>query len=264
MAPILPPGPVTIPAQNPGGSCHYKASDIITMAMLEIGAIDPDETPSGPEMNTGLYKLNRMLDAWNADRRYVYAMNFTQYPLIPNIQPTTIGPSGNFVVPQRPVKIEEANIILNAGSNSAVRCPMAIRDKDWWANKRTYAVPGTLPTDLYYQPGWPNGSLFIWIVPTVNYPIELVTWILLSQLALTDSFCFPPGYLDAVVYSLALSISPSFQRPISPDLRELCRQAVQRIMGPNTASPTIATQDAGMPDAGKQKPYFNWLSGLPT
>lgn len=234
------------------------------MAMIEIGAIDPNETPSGPEMSTGLAKFNRMIDAWNADQRYVYAVNFQQYTLIPNQQPTTIGPTGNFVVNQRPVKIQEANIILNGGGYSAVRCPMAIRDADWWANKRAYAVQGTLPTDLYYEPDWPNGSLFIWIVPTVNYPIELVTWTLLNQGQLNSTVCLPPGYLDAIVYSLALALGPSFQRPISPDLRELCRQAVQRIVGPNTQSPTISTNDAGMPDGAKQRPYFSWLSGLPS
>ena len=261
--PILPPVPGPIPSQLAGGSCYYKALDIIGMAMQEIGALDPNETPTGPEGNTGLFKLNRMLDGWNADGRYVYAAQFNQYTLVPNLQPHLIGPTGTFVVNQRPVKILEANIILNAGGPSAVRCPMEIRDSDWWANKRAYAVQGTLPTDLYYEPDWPNGSLFIWVVPTQNYPIELVTWTLLQQLQLTSTVCLPPGYLDAIVYSLAISLGPSFDRPISPDLRELCRAAVQKIVGPNTASPKISTQDSGMPDAGKQKPYFNWLTGLP-
>lgn len=263
--PILPPGPGSIPSRKPGGTCSYKISDAITFAMQEIGVIDPNEVPQGPEMATGLMKINRLFDAWNADGRYVYSQEFNQYTLVPNLQPHTIGPIGaTFQANQRPVKILEANIILNAGTNNAVRCPMQIRDYDWWANKRAYQVTGTLPTDLYYEPDWPNGSLFIWIIPTQNYPIELVTWTLLNQVQLSDPFCLPPGYSDAVIYSLAVSLCPSFQRSVSPELLELTRRSIQRIFGPNTASLKISTNDAGMPDGGKQRPYFNWLTGLPT
>lgn len=262
--PILPPAPGNTPSQLAGGTCSMKALDVITQALIEIAVIDPSETLSATEANTGLIKLNRMLDAWNADTRYVYANVFTQYTLVPNLQPHTIGPSGaTFYAQQRPVKIVDANIILNGGvQNQQVRCPMNIRDYDWWANKRAYAVQGTLPTDIYYESDWPNGSMFLWVVPTVNYLLELVTWTILSQLQLTSTFCLPPGYLDAVVYSLAVALAPSYGRPVSPDLRELCRQAVQRIIGPNTAAPTIGTQDAGMPRGGKELPTFNWRSGL--
>ena len=230
--------------------------------MLEIGAIDPNEQPKAAESATGLTKLNRLLDAWNADGKYIYTQNFTQYTLVPNLQPHTIGPSGTFIVAQRPVKILDANIILNQNVQNPVRCPLNLRDYDWWSNKRAYAVTGTLPTDLYYEPDWPNGSMFLWVIPTVNYPIELVTWTIISQLALTDIVSLPPGYLDAVVYSLAEALCPSFQVQPSVLLERLLAKAIQRIFGPNTVSPMLGTRDSGMPDNRKDRPYFNWKSGL--
>lgn len=262
--PILPPRPGPIPAQAPGGTCSFKGIDVITQAMLEAGIIDPNETVEGAEATTGLTKLNRMLDSWNADERYVYAEQFNQYRLQPNLQPHTIGPSGTFIVNQRPVKIIDANIILNAGTNNEVRSPVWIRDAEWWASKPAFNVATTLPTDLYYESDWPNGSLFLWAVPTTAYPLELVTWTLLNQLQLNSSFCLPPGYLDAVVYSLAVALCPSFGKEVSPTLAALTLKALARIEGPNLQSPRIATRDLGMPESGKQRPYFNWLTGLST
>jgi len=261
--PIIPPSTPPSGPTAPGGSTSFTANDVIKQAMLEIGAIDPNETPSAGELNTGLSKLNRLLDGWDADGRYVYSQEFTQYTLIPGLQPHTIGPaSATFTVAQRPVKILNANIILNNNPQNPVRSPLYLRDDDWWSNKRAYAVAGALPTDLYYSPGWPNGALYLWIVPTVAYPLELETWTLLGQLQPADKFSLPPGYLDAVVYSLAFALCPSFQTQPSAALVALQQKAVARIFGPNTAAPLIGTRDAGMPNARRQRPYFNWRSGM--
>lgn len=260
--PILPPSPPAIPAQQPGGTCSLKASDIITQAMQEIGAIDPNEVPQGPEMASGLIKLNRMLDAWNTDKRYVWTEEFDQYPITPNLQPHTIGPSGTFVVNQRPVKLMSAQIILqnNTPSNN-IRYPINIRDDQWWAQKSAYAVTGTLPTDLYYSSDWPNGSLFLWPVPTVAYLLELVTWTIINQVKLTDSMCLPPGYSDAVIYSLAISLCPSYEKPASRELILLAKTAMDRIFSPNIDSPRISTRDAGIPVAVKNRATFNYRTG---
>ena len=157
----------------------------------------------------------------------------------------------------------DANIILNPGTGpNQIRQPLTIRDKDWWANKRAFAVATTLPTDLYYEPQWPNGSLYLWAVPTIAYPLELVTWNVIDQVQLTTSMCLPPGYSDAVIYSLAEALGPSFDVQLSPNLMELRRKAVQRIWGDNTASPLLGTNDIGIPRGGHERPYFNWRSGM--
>jgi hypothetical protein len=234
------------------------------MAMIEIGAIDPNEQVSGPESSTGLAKLNRMLDSWNVDGRYVYAVVFNNYVLTANLQPHTIGPTGVLVVPQRPVKVLDANIILNPGGATAVRSPVSVHNgkqgAEWWAAKRAFAVTGTIVTDLYYEEDWQNGSLFLWPVPQNAQTLELETWTVLAQLQLTSSFCMPPGYMDAVVYSLAEALCPSFGKEVTLTLEKLKVDAVRRIQGLNTAAPLIATRDAGMPQT--QRPYFNYRTGL--
>lgn len=259
--PILPPTSGPVPAQQPGGTCSLKALDVITMAMQEIGVLDAVDTPEGPEAATGLAKLNRMLDSWNADKRYVYNTQYNQYQIVPNLQPHTIGPVGaTFQANQRPVLLVSAEIILNNVS-PPIRYPLNLRDDIWWAQKSSYAVSGTLPTDVYYSPDWPNGSLYLWPVPQTAYLLELLTWTILSELQLSSTFCMPPGYMDAVVYSLAIALCPSFSVRASQELILLASKAIQRIQGNNVQAPRIGTRDAGVPTGQPNRPSFNYRTG---
>jgi hypothetical protein len=193
-----------------------------------------------------------------------FASTTTTGVVIPANQPATSAP--DFPIPSnRPVKIVNANIILNFGTGSGlVRQPMRIVDADWWANQRVPQVETTRPTDLYYQPDYPNGLLFFWPVPQVAYPVELETWTNLTQLALNDSFVMPPGYEDAVTYSLAEALCPSFGRPPDPTLINLAMKARALIQGLNSDAPMITTADFGIPGPSSDqrgRSDFNWKTG---
>lgn len=262
--PVLPPGPAPITGPSaPGGTTSFKTLDIITQAMTEIGVLDPGEAPKAGETQTGLTKLNRFLDARNAAKRYIYATQFFIGTLHPNLQPHLIGPTGtaNFVMPQRPVKIENANILLNYPGPGTVRSRVEIHDDEWWANNLAPSIQSVLPTDMYYSADWPNGSMFLWVVPTVAYPLELNLWTILSQLQLADTFSMPPAYMDWVVYELARSLAPSFDAEWTPLLEGLRREAAALVIGPNIGSPRQGTCDAGIP--GKRsgnRSNYNYLS----
>lgn len=261
--PVLPPQPQNVPGSltNTGATGAFKCLDIVRMAMVEIGVLDPRENPDGQEALTCQYKLNRLIDSWNADSRFIYANKFFTGLLTPNLQPHSIGPSGtvNFNqaagINQRPVKIETANILLDANATppfintGTVRVRVNVhQDKGaWWASQLAPGIESVLPTDMYYEPDWPNGSMFLWVVPTVAYPLELLIWTVLAQYAMTDNVFLPPGYLDALVYDLAKSIAPSFDVPWPPILEDLRRTALRRIQGPNVAAPALGTRDAGLP-----------------
>jgi hypothetical protein len=72
----------------------------------------------------------------------------------------------------------------------------------------------------------------------------------------------PPGYWDAVVYELAESIGPMFERPISADLLRLKMRAIKAVQGNNVKSPRGTTGDAGMPGIGVHGD-FNYVTGMP-
>jgi hypothetical protein len=260
--PILPPSTPAVPAQRPGGTCSLKALDIITQAMQEIGVLDPNETPTGPESNTGLIKLNRMLDSWNTDKRYVYSVEFDQFTIQPNIQPQTIGPSGMFFRNQRPVKLESAQLILNNVTPN-IRYPINVRDWEWWAAKSAFEVQANYPTDVYYDNAWPNGNLYLWPIPQTAYLLELVLWTLIDQVTLNESMCLPPGYSDAIIYQLAIALCPSFDVSASRELILLAKTAMDRIASPNIESPRMSTRDAGVPTTGQNnRTNWNYLTGM--
>lgn len=186
----------------------------------------------------------------------------TSGAMIPATQPASSAP--DYVIPTtRPTKIVNANIILN-NVPEPVRVPMRIVDADWWANQRVPTIQTTLPTHLYYQPNFPNGSLFFWPVPSIVYPVELETWTNLSELGLFDTFQLPQGYEDAITYTLAETLCPSYGRPMDPTLAALGQKARAMIQGNNSEAPHISTSDLGMPGSAadqRGRADFNWLTG---
>jgi hypothetical protein len=237
--------------------------DLITLAFAEIGAYAQGEVPSAADAQFALQKLNNMLDSWNAQRLKVYTTIFAQYTLVPGLQPATIGPSGaTYTVAQRPVRIDAANILLN-NVVPYVKSPLNIRNDQFWQNNPVPTIGTTLPTDLYYSPAWPNGQLYLWPIPTVAYGLELWSWQLLSEYsALTTIVTLPPGYRNAIIYSLAVELSNAFGKAVSTSLGVLAMNAINYIQMNNADSPIIATTDSGIPSSSrKQIPSFNWRTG---
>jgi hypothetical protein len=65
--------------------------DIIADAMQEIGTISAGEAPSSVDAAYVQRKLNALLDEWSSRKVYAYAVVFSQFTLIPNHAPHTIG-----------------------------------------------------------------------------------------------------------------------------------------------------------------------------
>lgn len=250
---------------------NYTALDIITDALIENGMLAPGETPDGETGQWAFRQLNDLLDVWAARKVYVYSTNFVQYTLTPNHSPHTIGPTGDFVVPARPVRIENCAVRLNF-SGSFVDAPrLRIRDADWWAGNSVKEITSTICTDLYYDNAWENGNLFFWPVVSVALPILLETWQAIAQLnAINDPIGGPAGpntlpqaYRAAMKYTLAEMLCPGGEKEVHPMLAEKARAANKAVFGNNNAPPRIETRDAGMAKGGSRKPIFNWVSGMP-
>jgi hypothetical protein len=248
------------------------AFDIVTQAMQEIGVLAVGETPGASEGQIGLTKLNRLADQWSARRLFIYTMVFLeQFTLTPNHQPHTIGPSlADFALAQRPLKMESAAIYLNGAGPNRVKVTLNIRDDDWWASQTLPGLTNSLPTDLYYDAAFPNGNLWFWPISNQAYPLELEVWQGMPQFpGMKTQFWMPPGYWDAVVYTLAESLVGVFEAGSGVDLaaiRDLARRSRLTIQGPNSAAPGMRTSDIGVPSGTTtgNRADFNWVSGLVT
>ena len=231
--------------------------------MQEIGALDPNETPSAEDAAYCLAKLNLRVDEWAARKVYAYAMAFDLYTLAPFLSPHTIGPSGYWQVPTRPTRLESCSLVLN-NTNPSTDIPMNVRDDQWWASNQVKGINSSTPTDVYYDPTQPNGSLYFWPVPNFGYQVRLEYWIVVSQIpALTTPLQLPQGYGNALMLQLAFDICDAFGRQFGPAQAQNLRTAIKAVQGNNDGSPRIMTREAGQSAQGPCKPDFNYISGTP-
>lgn len=244
---------------------------LIQDALTEIGAYSVGNAISAADAQFALTKLNNLLDQWNAEPLKIYAKTFTQANMITGLGtvPLKIGPTaGNWmVVSQRPEKILAANVILNnASPTNFIRQPLNIRDAAWWAQQRTPQIQTSLPTDVYYNPSWPDGQLYIWPVPTVAYPLELELWGILTGFTslTTPQFSMPPAYYNAVMYSLAIMLSGPFRATLSPSTIKAAQLAIATVENMNSTPPAMSTNDSGIPKAERNRSTFNYHTGSST
>lgn len=219
---------------------------IVRDALLEHNIIQLGTDPSAEDADFVLGRLNSILDSWNADRGAVYCETINVFPLTASLSPHTIGPTGTWVVAQRPVTIEAAAVFVSSTVKQLIDCD---HDYLWWAGQLIPSQTSTFPTDLYYEPDWPNGKLFFWPVGTGTQNVELVMRVLLSALTLAGTFSLPPGYQDAITKTLAEDIATPYRRPVTPTLAQRAREARSRIFQNNLIVPALMTRDDGMPKA---------------
>ena len=226
-------------------------ADLLFNAAVEINAARAGDAQSPEDQTLLLYLLNEMLDEWNARTNALYATQKPIFTLTPNHQPHTIGVTANapdFVVSTaRPAKILEANLII--GNN--IRKPLNIRDDQWYLSLLAPQITASVISDLWYNDGWPNGSIYTYPIITTAWQLELLLSVLLANLAATDTFDLPPGYQSALRLSLAERAAASFGQLTAAGLQGLmlrAKDARAAVFGANqTPIPRISTRDGGIP-----------------
>jgi hypothetical protein len=263
--PISPPVPPNPPIQ-------YSVGDLCTDALIEIGAVAPGEEPGSDELQWAFRKCNEVIDVWQAMRNKVYSYAFPVFTFQAGVNPVLMGPSPVAVwkVPQRPVRLESAALILNQGIK--VDLPIDIRDKDWWALNQVKNIQTNVPTDVYPDYTWPDASLFFWPVINVGDQVRLQTWVTVEQfVTITDPIggpsgpgTLPPAYRTALKLTLAESLLSGSNRVPSPVLTAAATVARAAMIGNNAKPPRITTRDSGMPRSGATRADFRWTDGSVT
>ncbi len=226
-------------------------ADLLFNAAVEINAARAGDALSPEDQTLLLYLFNEMLDEWNARSQALYATQKPIFTLTPNHQPHTIGITANspdFVVSTaRPTKILEANLII--GNN--IRKAVNIRDDQWYMALLAPQITAAISSDLWYNDGWPNGSIYLYPIITTAWQLEMLIQVLLASVAATDTFDMPMGYQSALRLSLAERAAPSFGQLTGAGLQSLATRAKDAraaVFGANqTPIPRISTRDGGMP-----------------
>jgi hypothetical protein len=267
--------PITPPTSEP--VIQYTAADIIHDALIEVGISSPGDVDDPDTAQWAFRKLNYLTDVWAAKQAYVWAQQFNEFTLVVGLLPHTIGPAPGATFATkgpRPVRIISSNYLLNTGAQpqgglNIVDQPMNIQDAEWWAANQTKNIQTNYPTDVYYQPDTPNGSLYFWPTPNTASQVRLQYWQQLSQYsAITDPLSGPGGngtlpeaYRAALMLSLAESLQPGSEKEPNEQLGRMALEARTAIFANNAKSPRIQTRDYGMPGARSGRSEWNYLTG---
>lgn len=228
------------------------ALDLITDALVEIGALAAGETPTAEDADLCRRRLNSLLDSLNIDRAAINKIAIDEYTLTAGHQPHTIGvdPAGVLTADfaqARPVAIVRAYIKTGSGT-SADHQEIDVWTEQEWSDISARGMAGSTPEGVYPDYGAPLCSLYFWPVPSAAVVYEQHSWVQFTEFsAISDIVNLPTGYADLLMYNLALRIAPAFGREPSAVTVEMASRARTNIQTVNskplqmTADPAILT-----------------------
>lgn len=246
----------------------YSSTQLIYRAYRALGGLRPGQGASSDTKNDCLDSLNDMVDAWQIDRRKIFCIRIDAYNFT-SAYAYTIGPGGDFNTGSlaKPNEIEDANCIITTTS-PVTRQAIDPINYDQWASIRVQQIPNSIPTKLYYDKGFDanaRGTIHVWPGAIAGYQLELFTTQQLTQFAdLTTSYILPPGYANAIMWSLAEMIYPLMKiyLKIEPDMAAVvlqARRARAAIESANAPNPLMVV-DIAM-KGNQQRGAFSYLTG---
>jgi len=209
---------------------------IINRSLRLLNQLSSGESPTVDESNDALMSINAMLDSWRNDRLMCYAIQTQNIPIANGNQTRTIGPTGNLVT-SRPVEVLSA-YVLNNNFSYDVR----ILNEIEYAALPDKQTTSNWPDHIYYQPSMPNGTLFLYPIPTATSTLVVLTRTVITDLALIDTIAMPPGWEDALAFNLSIRLAPEYQAAVSGEVREMAVRTLAAIKKQNSRPLKLYTE----------------------
>ena len=212
----------------------YTAGDQINRALRLIGMLAEGELPSTETANDCLVALNQMIDSWNTERLSVFSTQDQVFTWPAGFINRTLGPTGNFVG-NRPILLDDATYYRDASTNVSYGIKMI--NQQQYDGIAVKTVTSTYPQVLFINMTYPDVDMYIYPKPTRDLEWHFVSVEELDQPAtLQTVLAFPPGYLRAFTYSLAMEIAPEFGVEPSPQVQRIAmtsKRDLKRINNPD-------------------------------
>jgi len=218
---------------------------IVRHVLIDALAVYAPGEPIKPEdALTVLEAVNAVLDDWSAEAQSSVAGVISTFTTTPALQPHTIGPSGTWTLPIRPVKIDGAAIALSAGFFSTLKVH---DDPVWWLGQVSAGVAGS-QTDAYYAPDVPDGALYFAAIPSTAIEVRILTrWTIGAAAGVTASLVLPPGYQSALELTTADAVADAFHAKLTDRQIQRAGKARARIFGNNLVVRSLSAAGLGLP-----------------
>jgi len=226
-------------------------NDLFDEALLIAGVYTyPKQTPSAEALATCQLGLNNLLAEWNAQGLAIYSVAPKTFSLTSGTADYTIGTGATFNT-TRPVKVEAWNHKTSSGQATGGK---PVDAATFAAVARDRSAQGARIQALNYDAAYPNGSIHVYPKP-LGGTLELWVWDALTQISdFTAALDYPPGYLQAISYNLALALAPKFGLAIHPGTKLMADQTRADLASANVeqhgAPPPAAAPPAAAPPAG--------------
>lgn len=214
---------------------NMVGNDVINYALTLHGILYIGQVPGTDALLMCQTALNNMLAEWNAQGLAVFSIVKTTATLVSGTADYTIG-NGATINTARPEKIEAWRVIDAAGGANGGK-PVDAGTFAREADDNT--LLSALVKMLNYDAAFPTGTIHLWPIPSGG---TLELWVWEQMTAITDfigtAISFPPGYLKAITYNLAIDLAPLFGRQIDPGVKMIADQCKATLGGTNISELT--------------------------
>ena len=211
----------------------YTAGEQINRALRLLGVLAEGETPSASVSQDSLMALNQMIDSWNTERLSTFVTQDQVYTWPAGFISRDLGPSGDFIG-NRPILMDDATYY---------KAPNGVSYGIKFINQQQYDgiavknVTSTYPQVCWVNMGFPNITLTVYPKPTQDLEWHMISVQELDRPAdLSTVMYYPPGYLRAFTYNLAMEIAPEFGVEPSPQVSRIAmtsKRDLKRINNPD-------------------------------
>lgn len=195
------------------------ATLLITNAYIDLGELEPGESPSASEYAQALIALNNLIGNWNIQDLMATAAVTATVSLVSGTQSYALG--------TRVSRIVSASVVMAAGPTFGLKILNAqewneIEDKDISSNE----IMG-----LFYDAGFPTGTVYLAPRPLSGLTLTYVGWAAQSTFAsLSTNNTLLPGYERALTSALAIELARWYpDRKVSPVLANAYKESMSEI-----------------------------------
>lgn len=233
------------------------ALDIITNALLDLGVLADEETPTASQAAGGLRKLNNLIESWNIENLMLYGASQDVFSLVANQTAYTIGAGGDFNIP-RPNNITSAYIRdMNQPAATRVDFPLYIYTQQEYADYALKGMTNNFLWGVYFDTDYPFITAYFTPVPaTSQYSFVMWTDNIITSLTLNQTISLAPGYARALEANLAVELAASYGVDIPPSVAAIAISSKADLKTKN-----FDLNELQIDDRLEGGSYFNYYTG---
>lgn len=197
-------------------------SDLIRATLRLIGAISSSETPAADESTDALEALNMMLGSWGASR-FLSASTGKVTKTMTGAASYTIGTGGD-INTTRPTALYVVTYTYGG-----IDYNVKVIDYADYQKIGLKTVSGTIPDFVALKPDNPLSTIYLYPIPTTG-TLTLDNIRPATDLTLVDDLPYPPEWIRALKFNLAVEIAPEYGVTVAPELAMLAEQSKAIVM----------------------------------